>query len=150
MPEPETNESRSPDGVRWVTLDENSKYAYIAGFLEGMFLGYCFTTWGLPGSEGDDSAYRCASRSYNENWNRFVSSATYRSFLNGLDRLYGDEQNRKIAIRHGMWIVMNRASGKGETIMNTMIESFREEAEEPIESKSGALRHYSKGSNLVN
>lgn len=36
------NESSNlPDGHRWLSLDENSKYAYIVGFLEGMFLGHC-------------------------------------------------------------------------------------------------------------
>ena len=47
MPQPNTNESHSPDGARWVALDENSKYAYIVGFLQGMFLGHSFTTWGF-------------------------------------------------------------------------------------------------------
>ena len=74
---------------------------------------------------------------------------TYRQFLDGLDTLFQDEQNRKIAIRHGMWIVMNQALGKPDKTMEGMIASFREEAEQPAESEAGTLKNYSKGSNLV-
>jgi hypothetical protein len=28
-------------------MNDGSKYAYIVGFLEGMFQGHCFTTWGF-------------------------------------------------------------------------------------------------------
>ena len=123
----EKNEfSNSPDGHRWLTLEENSKYGYVVGFLEGMFLGHCFTTWGLPGGVTDEGPYRYATDSFNEYWKRLVSKTVYRSFFEGLDELYADADNRKIAIRDGMWIVMNRVSGKSDAIMKSMIEAFRE------------------------
>jgi hypothetical protein len=43
-----------PDGLNWLTLDESGKNAYICGFIEGLFQGHCFTTWGLPGEEQVD------------------------------------------------------------------------------------------------
>jgi hypothetical protein len=131
----EQNESSDlPDGHRWLSLDENSKYAYIVGFLEGMFLGHCFTTWGLSGGMTGDAPYRHATDSYNEHWKRLVSNTVYRNFFEGLDALYADADNRKIAVRDGMWIVMNKVSGKSEMIMKSMIEAFREKTYESTES----------------
>jgi hypothetical protein len=73
--------SNRPDGHRWLSLDENSKYAYIVGFLEGMFLGHCFTTWGLPGSMTGDAPYQHATDSYNEHVKPLVSNTVYRDFF---------------------------------------------------------------------
>ncbi len=132
----EQNESSNlPDGHRWLSLDENSKYAHIVGFLEGMFLGHCFTTWELPGGMTGDAPYRYATDSYNTHWKRFVSNTVYRDFFEGLDALYADADNRKIAIRDGMWIVMNKASGRSDTTMKSMIEAFREKTYESSESQ---------------
>jgi hypothetical protein len=132
----EQNESTNlPDGHRWLSLDEHSKYAYIVGFLEGMFLGHCFTTWGLPGGMKGDAPYQHATDSYNVYWKRFVSDTTYRKFLEGIDALYTDAENRKIAVRDAMWIVMNKVSGKSDTIIKSMIEAFCEKTYESTESQ---------------
>ena len=117
-----------PDGSRWLTLDENSKYAYIAGFLAGMFQGHCFTTWGLPGGQENDPSYVNATKSYNDHWNRFVVGVTYRQFFDGLDKLYADHRNRKIEIQNGMWIVMSEISGEPGETMESMIEAWRQKA----------------------
>ncbi len=116
------------DGYRWLTLDGNSKYAYIFGFFEGMFRGHSFTTWGLPGGEKDDPSYVNAIKSYNDYWRRFVEGVTYRQFFDGLDKLYADETNRKIEIQNGMWIVMSEISGQPAAIMQSMIEAWRRKA----------------------
>jgi hypothetical protein len=120
--------SDPPNGHRWLTLDEHSKYAYIVGFLEGMFQGHCFTTWGLPGGQENDSAWASATKSYNDHWNRFVSGVTYREFFCGLDNLYADPGNRQIEIQNGMWIVMNELSGQSSGTMHSMIEAWRRKA----------------------
>jgi hypothetical protein len=120
--------SGPPNGNQWITLDENSKYAYIVGFLEGMFQGHCFTTWGLPGSQENDPAYVNATKSYDDHWNRFVSKTTYQQFFDGLNAFYADYRNRKIEIQNGMWIVMNEISGQSEEMMRTMIEAWRQKA----------------------
>jgi hypothetical protein len=118
----------SPNGNRWLMLKENSKYAYIVGFLQGMFQGHCFTTWGLPHSQENDPAYLNATKSYNDHWNRFVAKVAYRQFFDGLDKLYADHRNRKIEIQNGMWIVMNEISGQPSGTMESMIEAWRRKA----------------------
>jgi hypothetical protein len=75
-----------PDGLNWLTLDESGKNAYICGFIEGVFQGHCFTTWGLPGERPDDPSYVNATRSFNDHWDQFITNTTYRLFLEGLDR----------------------------------------------------------------
>ena len=70
----------SPNGNRWLMLEQNSKYAYIVGFLQGMFQGHCFSTWGLPRSKENDPAYFNATESYKHHWNRFVARVTYCQF----------------------------------------------------------------------
>ncbi len=120
--------SDPPNGHRWLMLEENAKYAYIVGFLEGMFQGHCFTTWGLPGSQRDDPAYLNATKSYDDHWNRFVARTTFREFLHGLDNFYADPENRLIKIQNGMWIVMNDVSGQTRGTMHSMIEAWRQKA----------------------
>ena len=61
-----------PDGLQWLMLGEEAKFAYVLGFVEGLFRGHCFTTWGLPDSESN-ADYLHATRSFNEHWTRFVS-----------------------------------------------------------------------------
>lgn len=120
-----------PNGNVWLTLHENSKYAYIVGFLEGMFQGHCFTTWGLPDSQENDSAWLDATKSYDFHRKRFVAGVTYQQFFDGLNELYADYRNRKIAIQNGMWIVMNAISGCPEETMKSMIEAWRQKAAGP-------------------
>ena len=126
--QPDDHQESALDGNKWLLMGENSKYSYIVGFLEGMFLGHCFTTWGLPGDQMVGSAWASATDSYNEHWNRFVGDVAYRQFFDGLDKLYSDYRNRKIRIKNGMWIVMSEISGQPAPIMETMIEEWRREA----------------------
>ena len=117
-----------PNGHRWIILDENSKYAYIVGYLEGMFQGHCFTTWGLPGSDVNDPSYLNATKSSDDHWNRFVAHVSYQKFLTGMDKLYADHKNREIRIQNGMWIVMNEISLQPGETMESMIEAWRQKA----------------------
>jgi hypothetical protein len=120
------DDGERPDGLNWLTLDESGKNAYICGFIEGLFQGHCFTTWGLPGQQRDDPSYVNATRSFNDHWNQFVANATYRQFLERLDRFYSEERNSKIEIQHGMWIVMNEIAGMSRTNLETMIDAWRQ------------------------
>lgn len=119
------NTNTQPNGDVWVTLDFETKVAYVAGFLQGMFLGHCFTTWGLPGAQENDSALQNATRSYTENWDKFVLNRSYLQFIEGLDELYSDDRNRLIRFENGMWIVMNEICGTSKERTRVMIESFR-------------------------
>jgi hypothetical protein len=67
-----------------------------------------------------------ATRSFNDHWDRFIANATYRRFLEGLDRFYAEERNSKIEIQHGMWIVMNEIAGMSKTKLETMIDAWRQ------------------------
>ena len=95
-----------------------------------------------------DAAYRHATDSYDMHWKRLVSNTAYRNFFEGLNALYADTDNRKIALRDAMWIVMNKVSGKTDTIMKSMIEAFREKTSESIESQDANRAIYFK-QNLV-
>ena len=115
-----------PDGLNWLMLDEGAKSAYVCGFVEGLFRGHCFTTWGLPGSETNDPGFLNASKSFDENWNRYVANRRYKQFVEGLDRLYSDDRNSKIEMQHGLWIVMNIISGIPNANLDTMVEAWRQ------------------------
>jgi hypothetical protein len=80
-----------------------------------LFQGHCFTTWDLPGTEHDESAYLNAVKSFRGYWTEFIAGRTYRQFGSGLDLFYADHNNRPIEIRNGIWIVMNELSG-GENL----------------------------------
>jgi hypothetical protein len=124
MSEKESTTTR-PDGNRWRTLDHNSKLAYVVGFLDGMYLGHCITCWGLP-SRQDDPCWTNAVESYSQNRARLVNQNTYQDFVEGLDKLYADERNRKIAINDGMQVVMNLSTDTSEEVKERMLEAWRE------------------------
>ena len=115
-----------PDGLNWITLDERGKNAYVCGYIEGLFQGHCFTTWGLPGKAPNDASYLSATRSFNEHWDRFIAKAGYRQFLEGLDRFYAEERNSKIEIQHAMWVVMNEIAGVPEANLEAMTDAWRQ------------------------
>lgn len=115
-----------PDGLNWLTLDEGRKKAYICGFIEGLFQGHCFTTWGLPGKRPDDPSYVNATRSFTDHWDQFVANATYQQFIEGLDKFYNEERNSKIEIQHGLWIVMNEIAGMSKSNLEVMIDAWRQ------------------------
>jgi hypothetical protein len=114
-----------PDGLNWLVLDGPAKYAYVCGFVAGLFQGHCFTTWSLPGGGSNDSVYVSATQSFDGHWKRFVAEASYDQFVQGLDKFYSDERNSKIEIHHGLWVVMNILSGISEESLAIMIDSWR-------------------------
>jgi hypothetical protein len=115
-----------PDGLNWIALAESGKNSYICGFVEGMFQGHCFTTWGHPESQSDNPAYLRAIRSFNYYWDRFIANATYRQLLEALDRFYAEERNSKIEVQHGLWIVMNEIAGMPKPKIEEMTSAWRE------------------------
>jgi hypothetical protein len=125
-----------PDGNRWRALDDNSKLAYVVGFLDGMYLGHCITCWDLPGQDVDP-CWANAVKSYSQNRARLVNRNTYGDFVEGLDKLYVDERNRKIAINDGMNVVMNLSTDMSEQEKEKMLEAWREKNadERPVEMK---------------
>jgi hypothetical protein len=119
-----------PDGNRWRTLDQDSKLAYVVGFLDGMYLGHCITLWNLPGGQDDGSCWANAMKSYSENRNRLVNQNTYQRGVEGLDRLYTEERNRKIAVHDGVQVVMNLSTGLSDEAREQVMEAWRQKAAE--------------------
>jgi hypothetical protein len=127
----------APDGNRWRTLDDGSKLAYVVGFLDGMYLGHCITLWDLP-SQDDDPCWSNATKSYSKNRRRLVNQNTYQDFVDGLDKLYSDDRNRKIAIHNGMQVVMNLSTDASDEAKEQMLEAWRENTDDtkrPPETK---------------
>ena len=122
----EKEPTTQPDGNRWRSLDYNSKLAYVVGFLDGMYLGHCITLWDLPSSQDDDPCWANAVKSYSQNRARLVNQNTYQDFVEGLDKLYADERNRKIAINDGMQVVMNLSTDASDEMKERMLEAWRE------------------------
>jgi hypothetical protein len=77
-----------PDGLHWMMLDEDAKYSYVRGFVEGLFQGHCFTTWGAPGLESKDPRHSGAIRSFDFHWDKFLAKQTYGKFVEGLNKFY--------------------------------------------------------------
>ncbi len=115
-----------PDGLHWLMLDEAAKYSYVCGFVEGLFQGHCFTTWGAPGLESNDACHSGEIRSFDFHWDKFVAKQTYGKFVEGLDKFYADERNSKIEIQHGLWVVMNILSGASGENLQMMVDAWRQ------------------------
>jgi hypothetical protein len=120
-----------PDGLNWLTLDENARNAYVCGFVEGLLQGHCFTTWGLPGSEPNNPAYVDATRSFAQHWDRFIANTDYKQLVDGLNKVCGDERNSKIEIQHALWIAMRLLSKRLAGVRQTaVVYPFRSVLEE--------------------
>jgi hypothetical protein len=114
-------------GTKWIELSFETKLGYVVGFIEGMFMGHCFSTWGLR----REGAWKEATASYDGYWKKFVLKITYKKLVEGLDRLYSDEINRPLTIKDALWIVFNEISGKSKHELQSMLEASRAIAEEP-------------------
>lgn len=106
-------------------LGKEAKFAYVLGFVEGLFQGHCFTTWKLPSGESNDN-YLHATRSFYEHWNKFVLKLKYSEFVEELDKFYADEKNSRIEIQYGMWVVMNILAGMPDENLAVMVEAWRQ------------------------
>lgn len=134
MTQPERRRETS-DGNRWRTLDANVKMEYVVGFIDGIFLGHCFTTWGLPASQQDDPCWTNATKSYTANWERLVSNKPYQYYVEGLDELYAEERNRNIEIHDGMNIVMNLSLGPNDEDRESMMDAWRHKAVDDLRER---------------
>ena len=96
-----------------------------------MSQGHCFTTWNLPNQDKDPAWAHAPRKSYEDQLEpiRF-RGITYKQFLDGLDKLFADHRNRKIAVQNGMWIVMSEICGQPSGTRESMIEAWRQKAAE--------------------
>ena len=67
-----------------------------------------------------------ASKSFDDNWSRYIANRRYKQFVEGLNMLYSNDKNSKIEIQHGLWIVMNIISGIPDANLEKMIEAWRQ------------------------
>ncbi len=123
---PHPDDGGQPDGLHWVMLDEDAKYSYVCGFVEGLFQGHCFTTWGAPNLESTDACYSKAIRSFDFHWDKFLANQTYGKFVEGLNNFYADDRNSKIEIQHGLWVVINILSGASGERLQLMVDAWRQ------------------------
>jgi hypothetical protein len=100
----------------------------MAGFFDGMELGNNFSYWGiLDKSKNDPSIGKIAS-SYDQYVDKYLKSVTNSQLADGVDKFYSDYRNRRIQVNDAVWLVLNEISGKSETDMEKMIESWRRPA----------------------
>jgi hypothetical protein len=82
-----------PDGLHGLTLDEAAEHSYVCGFVAGLFQGHCFTTWGAPGFESNNTCQSRGIRSFDFHWDKFVAKQTYGKFVEGLDKFLAGQDD---------------------------------------------------------
>ncbi len=115
------------DGNWWRAQSVNTRYAFMTGFLDGLYLGNDFSYWGLTNSKGE--CVEPIAKSFSDNITKFVSGVTNAQLSDGLDSFYEDYRNRRIRVDHGVWLVLNEISGKPKDDMDRMIENWRRNAD---------------------
>ena len=127
LPGPASSEGR-PNGILWISFDNMTKTIYMAGFFDGMHLGYNFSYWGF--SQGGRQIGPCTEKvitSYSDYYRKYLSNVSIRQIVDGLDGLYEDSRNRPILIPDAVWLVVNGLAGMPKEELEKMIERWREQ-----------------------
>ena len=115
------------DGNWWTGQSEGFKLAYIAGFYDGMPLGYHFAYWRFD--ENDKSA--CLDKvveSFATYESKYISGTSNAQLIYNLNSFYSDARNRRIRTAYAVWIVINGIAGMPQKDLDRMIESWRDNA----------------------
>jgi hypothetical protein len=115
------------DGNWWVAQSEDFKLAYIAGFYDGMPLGYHFAYWKFD--ENDKST--CLGKvveSFATYESKYIASTSNAQLVYNLNSFYSDVRNRRVRTAYAVWIVVNRIAGMPQKDLDRMIESWRDNA----------------------
>jgi len=121
----------SYDGNWWIKQKEEygkaSKVWYVAGLLDGRELGNQLSVFTLD-SKSKEASVKCSKylfQSYFENEKRFLNWVTVGQVMDGLDDLYKDYRNRRIAVGDAVWLVLERIGGVPQDQIERQLEFHR-------------------------
>jgi len=120
------------DGNWWQTLDEPTKFTYVAGFIDGMTLGYNFSYWGdvpMGRSPARPARMSQSSKSFIKMYTKYFTGVSSGQLCDGLTDFYKDARNRRILVHDATWLVLNQIAGMPKQTLNIMIESWRRNAQ---------------------
>lgn len=98
----------------WDSLDDDKKYDYLVGFLDGMDLGVYFSYRNLKENKGNEQIIKFIIESYNKNKKKYFNDLTYRQIIEGMDNFYLELENKSIKPRVAIYIVLLKTSGVGQ------------------------------------
>ncbi len=119
------------DGNWWQTLDEPTKFTYVAGFIDGMTLGYNFSYWGevpMGTSPARPAGMSQSSKSFIKMYTKYFTDVSSGQLCDGLTDFYKDARNRHILVHNAIWLVLNQIAGMPKQTLNIMIEGWRRNA----------------------
>ena len=117
------------DGNWWHDQDRLTRAAYIIGFFDGMDLGHNFSYWKLLKEKEKDSCIGEIAESYREHSAKYFNNITNVQLMDGLDSFYADFRNRRIRVANAVWLVVNSIAGTPQEKLDSMVESWRRNAD---------------------
>ncbi len=115
-----------PNGTLWITFNDLTKAIYIAGFFDGMHLGYNFSYWGFSKSTEIGPCTEKVITSYSDYYRKYLSNVSIKQIVDGLDSFYKDLRNLRILIPDAVWLVVNSIAGMPEEDFEKMVEDWRQ------------------------
>jgi hypothetical protein len=115
------------DGNWWREQTTEKKTTYMTGFFDGMELGRNFAYWGIIEKDKNDPAMAKVRSSYEE-YSKYLINVSNVQLAEGVDTFYSDYRNRQILVHDAVWLVLNQIAGKSDMEMQSMIESWRQNA----------------------
>lgn len=117
------------DGNAWRSWDEHSRRVFVLGALDGAELGATVAVFGCNLKAEDQQQRACNEatiNAYRAGQQRYLQGLTPEQFMQGLDALYSDPQNRAILLRAGLQAVVYQAGGLPDP--QSLIDAYRHRA----------------------
>jgi hypothetical protein len=123
-------DTRNRDGNWWRNQTRVARLSYMTGFFDGVQLGNNFSYFAYAKEyEASDPdalvAMQKTTESFDKYSTEYLNNVTNEQVADGLDKFYSDYRNRSIALKNGVWIVLNAIAGKPESEIEHISENFR-------------------------
>jgi len=123
-----TVQSTRRDGNWWINQTKGFKNTYVAGFFDGMKLGYNFSYWGFYDEKNSEVCRGKIAKSFSDYNKKYLDEVTSAQIVDGLDSFYSDYKNRRIIVSDAVWLVLNGIAGTPQEEIEKMIEAWRRNA----------------------
>ncbi|HYA88688.1 MAG TPA: hypothetical protein VEI57_16715 [Nitrospirota bacterium] len=117
------------DGNWWNDQNDNIKFGYLNGLVDGMTLGNEFSMWNFVSDTTKKSCLKEVKYSFRVYADKYTSNITLEQVRDGLSDFYSDYKNRRILVMHAVWLVLNGIAGTPKEELDKMIESHRRNAD---------------------
>lgn len=112
------------NGNWWNNLNDEEKFDYLNGFIDGMDLGVYFSYLTLKKNNTHNEIVKQIIISYNSNKKKYFNDVTFRKIIDQMNILYSDPKNINFKIRVALYIVLLKIANVSQSEIDQILSHF--------------------------